>query len=317
MPTSPFFTDQVFESFEELMKWVKNTAFSLGYVIALMSYLKDKHFLIEYSVNDFSNELENLFFIHPKSLDIWCAFPHVLLIDATYKTNKYNMPFVEIVGVTSTNKTFSIALAFIMNEKKESYDWVLPCLRSTLENCMHPRVIVTDTDLALMNACRVFPNAARLLCRWHITENIRKNCRTLFNQQDEWDSFRAMWTILVDSPTLSLVYPVVRKFSPPRPTLPNAIMEINLQLTSQIEASCATLGKEVDKEAINASMQLQVSLKKSQNLDVLWSFITDGTPNFRESSRVMANLKSNSCTFNSEKTRQGHRRAWNRGIGIS
>ena len=168
-----------------------------------MSSLKDKHFLIEYSVNDLSNELENIFFIHPKSLDIWRAFPHVLLIDATYKTNKYNMPFVEIVGVTSTNKTFSIAFAFIMNEKEESYNWVLTCLRSTLENCMHPRVIVTDRELALMNTCRrVFPNAARLLCRWHITENIRKNCRTLFDQQADWDSFREMWTILVDSPTL-------------------------------------------------------------------------------------------------------------------
>ncbi|KAL4566283.1 hypothetical protein LXL04_030397 [Taraxacum kok-saghyz] len=33
MPTSPFFTDQVFESFDELMKWVQNTTFSLGYVI--------------------------------------------------------------------------------------------------------------------------------------------------------------------------------------------------------------------------------------------------------------------------------------------
>ncbi|PPS14170.1 hypothetical protein GOBAR_AA06424 [Gossypium barbadense] len=33
MATSPFFTDQVFESCEELMQWVQNTAFSLGYII--------------------------------------------------------------------------------------------------------------------------------------------------------------------------------------------------------------------------------------------------------------------------------------------
>ncbi|PPS19715.1 hypothetical protein GOBAR_AA00842 [Gossypium barbadense] len=33
MATSPFFTDQVFESREELMQWVQNTAFSLGYII--------------------------------------------------------------------------------------------------------------------------------------------------------------------------------------------------------------------------------------------------------------------------------------------
>ncbi|KAK5844911.1 hypothetical protein PVK06_001057 [Gossypium arboreum] len=33
MATSPFFTDRVFESHEELMQWVQNTAFSLGYII--------------------------------------------------------------------------------------------------------------------------------------------------------------------------------------------------------------------------------------------------------------------------------------------
>ncbi|PPD69556.1 hypothetical protein GOBAR_DD33558 [Gossypium barbadense] len=33
MTTSPFSIDQVFESCEELMQWVQNTAFSLGYII--------------------------------------------------------------------------------------------------------------------------------------------------------------------------------------------------------------------------------------------------------------------------------------------
>nr|KJB31022.1 hypothetical protein B456_005G173000 [Gossypium raimondii] len=33
MATSPFFTDRVFESREELMQWVQNTTFSLGYII--------------------------------------------------------------------------------------------------------------------------------------------------------------------------------------------------------------------------------------------------------------------------------------------
>ncbi|KAB2057262.1 hypothetical protein ES319_A11G157100v1 [Gossypium barbadense] len=33
MVTSPFFTDRVFESHEELMQWVENTPFSLGYII--------------------------------------------------------------------------------------------------------------------------------------------------------------------------------------------------------------------------------------------------------------------------------------------
>ncbi|TYH42281.1 hypothetical protein ES332_D11G053800v1 [Gossypium tomentosum] len=172
-----------------------------------MLLLNDKQFFTEFSVNNISNELENLFFIHPRSLDIWRAFPHVLIVDAMYKTNKYDLPFVQIVGVTSTNKTFSIAFFFIINEKEENYNWALTCLKLTLEECMYQRVIVTDRELALMNACQqVFPDATRLLCRWHITENIKKHCRQSIKLQHDWDSFRAMWNVLVESPTWIFKY---------------------------------------------------------------------------------------------------------------
>lgn len=79
------------------------------------------------------------------------------------------MPFVEIVGVTSTSNTFSIAFAFMHSEKTVNYKWVLNCLKLTLDECMLPRVIVTDKEMALVNACNeVFPDAAQLLCRCHI-----------------------------------------------------------------------------------------------------------------------------------------------------
>nr|KAJ0187516.1 hypothetical protein LSAT_V11C900494400 [Lactuca sativa] len=70
------------------------------------------------------------------------------------------------VGVTSTQKTFFIGFSFIHRENQTHYTWVLNCLRSTLENCMLSRVIITDRELALINACEtVFSDAARLLCR--------------------------------------------------------------------------------------------------------------------------------------------------------
>ncbi|TYH58578.1 hypothetical protein ES332_D08G164700v1 [Gossypium tomentosum] len=128
------------------------------------------------------------------------------------KRKKYDLPFVQIGGVASTNKTFSIAFAFIINEKEENYNWALTCLKLTLEECMYPRVIVMDRELALMNACQqVFPDATRLLYRWHITENIKKHCRQSIKSQHEWDSFRAMWTVLVESPTWILYIENYRK----------------------------------------------------------------------------------------------------------
>nr|GEU88363.1 hypothetical protein [Tanacetum cinerariifolium] len=79
----------------------------------VMSFLHSKGYVHDFSTNDVTNELKALFFVHPTSFKIWRAFPHVLMIDATYKTNKYNMPFVKIVGVTCTGKTFCIAFTFI------------------------------------------------------------------------------------------------------------------------------------------------------------------------------------------------------------
>ncbi|KAG8481503.1 hypothetical protein CXB51_026369 [Gossypium anomalum] len=133
-------------------------------------------------------------------------------VDATYKMNKYDLPFVQIVGMTSTNKTFSIAFAFIINEKDENYNWTLTCLKLTLQEYMYLRVIVTDRELALMNACQqVFPDTTLLLFRWHITETIKKYCRQPIKSQHEWDSFRAMWTTLVESPTWILYTENYRK----------------------------------------------------------------------------------------------------------
>lgn len=168
----------------------------------LMSLLHSNGYVHDFSTNDVTNQLEALFFVHPTSFNIWRAFPHVVIIDATYKTNKYNMPFVEIVGVTSTHKTFCIAFAFISEEKTKNYTWVLECLKLTLNERMHPRVIITDRELALMNACeKVFPNATRLLCRWHISQNIFKNCRPTIRKKQDWESFISAWNSLEDSQT--------------------------------------------------------------------------------------------------------------------
>ncbi|KAL4574569.1 hypothetical protein LXL04_021403 [Taraxacum kok-saghyz] len=119
----------------------------------LMSHLHTNNYVYDFTTGD-SNELENLFFIHPTSWNICRAFPHVVIIDATYKTNAYNKAFVEIVGMTSTQKTFSIGFVFMHNEQEPNYTWALNCLKSTLDECMQPRVIITDRELALINACR-------------------------------------------------------------------------------------------------------------------------------------------------------------------
>ena len=107
-------------------------------------------------------------------------------MDCTYKTNRYRIPLLEIVGVTSTDLTFSIAFAYIDIEREDNYTWALERLRSVMDADVLPELIVTDRDLALLNAIeRVFPTAKHLLCRWHISRNVMAQCKRLFETKEK------------------------------------------------------------------------------------------------------------------------------------
>ncbi|GLT97852.1 hypothetical protein SLE2022_153970 [Rubroshorea leprosula] len=66
-------------------------------------------------------------------------------------------------------------------------------------NCQ-PLVIISDRELALMNAIRVvFPSATNLLCVWHIEKNILSNCKRHFEAQKDWDAFMSSWNGVIGS----------------------------------------------------------------------------------------------------------------------
>ncbi|KAL8458339.1 hypothetical protein ACS0TY_036009 [Phlomoides rotata] len=85
----------------------------------LMSKLVENHY-IHYSRRcSKTNTLNELFFAHPVSLNLVRSFPKVLLIDCTYKTNRYRLPYLEIVGVTSTGMTFCVASVLNGGERRK------------------------------------------------------------------------------------------------------------------------------------------------------------------------------------------------------
>ncbi|XP_021766240.1 protein FAR1-RELATED SEQUENCE 5-like [Chenopodium quinoa] len=74
---------------------------------------------------DSNNVLQHAFMAHPIMTNLLRTYPYVIGMDSTYKTNRYDMPFFEIVGVTPTNQNFLVAYAFMRLESQESYRWVL------------------------------------------------------------------------------------------------------------------------------------------------------------------------------------------------
>ncbi|KAK9681433.1 hypothetical protein RND81_10G001800 [Saponaria officinalis] len=120
------------------------------------------------------HELTHVFMSHPEAVKLFRAYPHVVHIDSTYKTNTYYMTLVEVVGVTLAGSSFLIACVLIPFESEEGYTWLLRKLMDILE-CTGASfsVFVTDRELGLVRALRtLFLETPHLLCRWHVNRAI-------------------------------------------------------------------------------------------------------------------------------------------------
>ncbi|XP_050895310.1 uncharacterized protein LOC127101927 [Lathyrus oleraceus] len=100
--------------------------------------------------------------------------PMVLILDSTYKTNKYRLPLMEMVGVTSTEEIYSIEFAFLECEKEDNFTWALEVCQTLLKDQGEmPKEIVTEGDTTLMNSvATIFLSSNALLCRYDITKNV-------------------------------------------------------------------------------------------------------------------------------------------------
>ncbi|KAG5565701.1 hypothetical protein RHGRI_001574 [Rhododendron griersonianum] len=149
---------------------------------------------------DQDGHLTHLFFAHPSSITMTKSYSNVFVMDCTYKTNKYKMPLLDIIGVSSFNSSFYSCFAFLAKEGKGDYIWALQNFSKILGPTCHPSVIVSDRELALMNAIRVvFPSTVNLLCVWHIEKNILANCKSYFETQDNWTTFLTTWNQVISS----------------------------------------------------------------------------------------------------------------------
>ena len=102
------------------------------------------------------------------------------------------MTLIEIVGFTSTGKTFNIAYALTKKEDNSHYLFVVKRLeRLYMHVGRKPTAIVTDRELTLINAVNdIFGDSVKhLLCWVHIRNNIEAYALTAIKLKDTADDF--------------------------------------------------------------------------------------------------------------------------------
>jgi MULE transposase domain len=132
---------------------------------------------------DVGGRLSHLFLAYKPNAQFIAHNNEVVIVDATYKTNKFKMPLVNFVGVTPNNKNFLIGTAFLPAETVGDYKFAFGSLGALYESVqqlypnidtMAPATILGDGDaqqIAGMEA--IYPDTQYRLCIWHVNGNIQ------------------------------------------------------------------------------------------------------------------------------------------------
>lgn len=108
-----------------------------------------------------------LLFAHPDALNSLKAHPDVLLLNTTYKANKYGMPLLNMIGMDARGRrSFCIAFAFLNGETETDYSWALVRLKSLYKQCdtTFPSTVFTDKCPSCITAASIHFSSSTLIC---------------------------------------------------------------------------------------------------------------------------------------------------------
>ncbi|XP_052623808.1 protein FAR1-RELATED SEQUENCE 5-like [Lactuca sativa] len=124
-----------------------------------------QNFNFQYKLDD--DVLNAMFWVDETGRENYSKFSDVISMDATYRTNRYNMIFVPFTAINNHDKTINVGAGLISDETIESYSWLLEAFLSSHKK--KPTMILSDMDAALScSISKVFQGCTHRLCMWHI-----------------------------------------------------------------------------------------------------------------------------------------------------
>ncbi|XP_073222568.1 protein FAR-RED IMPAIRED RESPONSE 1-like [Cicer arietinum] len=185
---------QVYNARQAYRSSLRGSRTKMQHLLTLME--RDKY-VYRYRKVEGSDELRDIFWTHPEAITLVNNFHIILIMDSTYKTCRYQMSLLEIIGVTSSEMTFCVGFAYLQSERVDNFTWSLQMVKEHITSG-EVEVIVTDRDLALMNAVEnVFPKAVNLLCLFHICKNVKAKFKmTVFPKKKQVQIIKAWETLI-------------------------------------------------------------------------------------------------------------------------
>ena len=133
-------------------------------------------------VIDNDSSCSKIFFSSELMKDHYENYGDILLIDATYKGNKYSLAIVVLSGFTNSGRNCLFGVAIVNDETEDTYSWLL---RNFFElKTKFPRIIITDQNPSITTVIEKEYLKAKKVnyhfhCSWHLKQNLKRNCSYL------------------------------------------------------------------------------------------------------------------------------------------
>ena len=132
-------------------------------------------------IQESEGKLKNMIFSTSNMKKLYSAFNDIILIDSTYRTNKYKLPLIVLAAINEEGRTFIIGFGVVQSEEAINISWILKELFDYF--AFAPNIICSDSCPTLDKVIReLLPNTTHLLCGWHVAQNLRSHTVPLSNQ---------------------------------------------------------------------------------------------------------------------------------------
>ena len=134
---------------------------------------------------DTEGRLQFLFVAPQSGIVLYRLYPYVLKLECTYKTNRFNMPLLNMCGTTSFRSAPNLGCCLMSSETEAAYAWAFHQLSELMAHfeIPAPECVVSDRELALMTALNRNPRFGQIphiLCHWHINMNVLAKTKRFF-----------------------------------------------------------------------------------------------------------------------------------------
>ncbi|CAI9277612.1 unnamed protein product [Lactuca saligna] len=147
-----------------------------------------QNFHFEYKLED--DVLNAMFWVDETGKENYSKFSDVISMDATYRTNRYNVIFVPFTAINNHEKTINVGAGLISDETIESYTRLLEAFLSSHKK--KPTMILSDMDAALSSSiAKIEPDVVS-------NSDFKKRINQLvYNMNIEPSEFENKWDLML------------------------------------------------------------------------------------------------------------------------